>query len=98
MRQLTASEVKAISDWLAQHRQRWTINVATSPAPTVLISLQTARQETALTLSLWLGPKYPSWNHAVIVEYARKFILIQSFNDRELAPFLRLFAGEAGDL
>ena len=94
MRPLTPSEVATISDWLAQHRSGWTMNVATSPAGTVYISLDTASQQAALRLTLWSGPKYPGWNRHVLVEYpARKTILIQSFSDRELAPILGLVAG-----
>jgi hypothetical protein len=68
-RPLTPSEVATISDWLAEHHSGWTINVATSPAGTVYISLDTASQQAAFTLILWSGPKYLGWNRAVLVEY-----------------------------
>ena len=92
-RPLTFSEVAAVSDWLAQHYSGWRANVATSPPGTVYISLDAPSQPAAVRLTLWLGPKYPGWNRAVLVEMsAQKTILIQSFSDADLSSVVRLIA------
>ncbi len=90
-RALTPSELGAVADWLASHRRGWEALVATPPAGTVSISLDSASQPTAAKLTLWPGPKHPGWNGRLLFERpAQKTLLIQSFSDADLAPIVKL--------
>ena len=90
-RALTSPEVVTVVDWLERHRSGWGINFATGPAPTILISLDTAERKEALILALWAGPKYPGWQQSVIVESPAGTPLgIQNFSAEELAPILAI--------
>jgi hypothetical protein len=94
MRPLTPSEVAGLSDWLAQHRSGWSrrMIMTSSPEATVYISLDTALEHGAVTVDLWAGSKYPGWNGVVIFKSPTQD-LVQTFDDRELAPILGLVGG-----